>query len=247
MKNLRRLPSAPRQWFVITRQGLFATARRTAPRNALAPAARLGWLLVGSLVIGAGAALMIDARFGLSPYDVLLAGTTRHVPLSHGQAAWAVSGLLLAVALLLGQRPKLPTVLLILVSGAAVDAVGVLVVEPEGLVARVLFVATGMALLAGGIAIVIHSNSTGGSFEMLMQAGAERGLDPMRVRTFLEVMVVVCGVAAGGPLGVATVVYAVGIGPLIAVMLRALADHRAGRDARLASTDADLPVSAARR
>ncbi len=149
-----------------------------------------------------------------------------------------MSALLFGIAALLGQRPRLGGLAYVLMNGIAVDAALGLVVDPEPLTLRITFVVLGLFSIISGISLVVHSGLTGGAFELLMRAGQERGLDPIRVRASMELGILVAGVVLGGDFGIATVVFALAVGPVMRVVKQAMSDHRAGRTLRL--TEAEI-------
>lgn len=225
----------------ITRQGALAGARyriKTAEgptATARGVAHQLMLIGIGSTLIGIGVALFTRSNLGLPPYDVLLSAVKAPLGVSHGQAAWAVSALLFTIATLLGQRPSIYGVVFMFTNGLAVDAAVALVVEPADMGTRVAYVLGALVALAAGIAIATSTNTTGGPFELLMNAGQARGMEPYRVRTALELGVLIGGVAGGGNFGPATVVLALSIGSIIRIWSLALVDHREGRSQRLAA------------
>ena len=183
----------------ISRHGLIASSRwvaRTAPRPSTA--LRVAWVIPASLLIGLGVALVIAAELGVPPYDVLLSGITRHLDVSHGQAAWLTSAALMLLATVLGVRPKLVGIVYVLSVGLAIDASLQIISHPEALHVRIVMAASGLALLATGIAVIVHTQATGGAMELLMQAGEQRGLSPVRVRTGLEITTFGVGLSVGG-------------------------------------------------
>lgn len=190
-------------------------------------------LLAGSSLIGLGVALFVHANLGLTPYDVMLSVIRDRVGISLGQAAWASSAVLFAVAAALGRRPRLGGLIFVFVSGIAVDAAIGLVQDPELIAVRVAFVVLGALFLLSGISLVVHSGLTGGPFELLMQAGADRGFDPIRIRGSLEIGIFLAGLVLGGDFGIATVAYALSVGPVMRVIGQAMQDHRQGRATRL--------------
>jgi len=192
----------------------------------------MGYLVVGTMLIGVGVSLFRRAGLGVPPYDVLLSAIDRHSALSHGQAAWAVSALLLAVAALFGARPKVESLVYVLLAGVMVDASYALVGEPTSDVVRVVFVAAGVFAVTAGVAFVVHTTASGGAFEMLTRVATERGWNARIFRTSLEVAVFAVGALAGGRFGIATVIFALSIGPLLNLLLQALADHQLGRELR---------------
>lgn len=214
------------------RQGALVAGRRLFPARAHTPARRAVSLFAGSLFIGIGVALLQQAKLGLTPYDVLVSGLQPRIGLSFGQTVWVVSAVLFAAAALLRQFPSRWGIAYVLANGVAIDAVSGFINAPESLFARCLFVALSLVSLCAGIALVVHSGSTGGAFELLMRAGELRGLDRRVVRTSLEVGVFALGMVLGGSFGPATIVIALGIGPLLGLASQALADHSRGRTIR---------------
>lgn len=220
----------------ISRHGVIAGARRFRVAPLPSAAARLGWVLPASMLIGLGVALLLAADLGLPPFDVWLSAVDHRTPLSHGQAAWATSGVFFAMAAVLGVRPTFVGIVFVFVNGVSVDVARQLIVTPDTLGVRVAMAASGLVMLTAGIALIVHTAATGGSFEAIMEAADRRGVHPGRVRTGLEVSVLTAGIIAGGGFGVMTVVVALTLGPLLAATMQALADHRSGREARLAPT-----------
>ncbi len=234
----RRAARTTSRWATtFSRQG--AISRLTTQPTARLTVHRAVSMVTGAGVIGLGVAFFVHARLGLAPYDVLVSVLRDRLSLSLGQSSWVLSGFLFVVAALLGQRARPSALVYVLACGAAVDISLGLIESPDAMWLRVLFVAIGTAAIVGGIALVVHSGLTGGSFELLMKAGAERGLDPMKVRTSLEVGIVIAGVALGGDAGFATLAFAVAVGPTMKWSQQALLDHRAGRTARLAGATGD--------
>jgi len=194
---------------------------------------RFLWVVPSTALIGLGVALLIQAELGVPPYDVLLSAIGDATVLSHGQASWAVSGGLVLIAAVLGVRPKVVGAAYVVLAGVAVDAANRVVVTPDGVGLRVMMAVSGMLLLTGGIAVIVHTSATGGAFELIIEALAARGGNRAMLRTALELAALGVGIIGGGAFGVMTVVVALSLGPLIAVTLQAFADHQAGREARL--------------
>jgi len=228
------------------RQGALVAGRRLFPARAHTPARRAVSLFAGSLFIGIGVALLQQANLGLTPYDVLVSGLQPRIGLSFGQTVWVVSAVLFAAAAMLRQFPSRWGIAYVFANGVAIDSVSGFINAPESLLARCFFVALSLISLSAGISLVVHSGSTGGAFELLMRAGELRGMNRQMVRTSLEVGIFACGLVLGGSFGPATLVIALGIGPLLGLTSQALADHSRGRVIRqLESTPVQGQPSAA--
>lgn len=224
-----RLPS----WRELPGFSRHSLVLRDAPARATSFGAKASRLAIGSLMIGVAVNLLRAAELGLAPYDVLAGGVAHTLGLSLGQAAWVVAGLLFATATVLGHRPTIWSVAFVVANGTAIDATDQLIAAPTSLAARILLLLSAIAVMAFGINLVLHAGVTGGPFELLIRAGQDRGRDPVVIRYCLDIGVLSVGIIIGGPFGPGTLVFAATMGAVFAQMQQLLADHRAGRTARL--------------
>jgi uncharacterized membrane protein YczE len=181
---------------------------------------RLVQLYAGLALYGASMALLVRSTLGVTPWDVLHQGLARHLGWSLGTAAIVVGAVVLLAWIPLRQRPGLGTVSNVVVIGLAVDATLAALPVPSALVARVGLVVAGVLLNAVATAAYIGVHLGPGPRDGLMTGLVRRtGRSVRLVRTSIEATVVLTGWLLGGTLGVATVVYAVVIGPLVHVLL----------------------------
>jgi len=181
---------------------------------------RLVQLYAGLALYGASMALLVRSTLGVTPWDVLHQGLARHLGWSLGTAAIVVGAVVLLAWIPLRQRPGLGTVSNVVVIGLAVDATLAALPAPSALAARVGFVVAGVLLNAVATAAYIGVHLGPGPRDGLMTGLVRRtGRSVRLVRTSIEATVVLTGWLLGGTLGVATVVYAVVIGPLVHVLL----------------------------
>lgn len=209
-----------------------ARARRSDPRRALADlgpveqlrAGRLGrrvpQLILGLTLYGVSMALLIRGAIGVMPWDVLHQGIARHVPLTFGQVTIAASLLVLLAWIPLRQPPGLGTVLNALLIGLVVDGTLAVLTPPDAWWARITLMVAGLLLNGVATAMYIGSQLGPGPRDGLMTGLARRTGRSLRlIRTGIEVVVVLVGWTLGGVVGLATVLYAVGIGPLTQALL----------------------------
>jgi uncharacterized membrane protein YczE len=183
---------------------------------------RLVQLHAGLVLYGFTLALLIRAKLGNAPWDVLHQGLADHLPISIGTAVIGVSVLVLLLWIPLRELPGLGTVSNALVVGLAVD-LGLAVLDPpDALWLRIVLMVAGVAGNALATALYIGAQLGPGPRDGLMTGLHRRTSWSIGVvRTGLEVSVVVVGWALGGVLGVGTVLYAVAIGPLVQRLLPA--------------------------
>jgi uncharacterized membrane protein YczE len=194
---------------------------------------RLVQLYAGLALYGASMALLVRSTLGVTPWDVLHQGLARHLGWSLGTAAIVVGAVVLLGWIPLRQMPGLGTVSNVVVIGLAVDATLAVLPAPSPLAARVAFVVAGVLLNAVATAAYIGVHLGPGPRDGLMTGLVRRTGGSVRlVRTSIEATVVLTGWLLGGTLGVATVAYALAIGPLVHVLLPRLALSRDWPSAR---------------
>ncbi|MFE5290248.1 YitT family protein [Nocardia sp. NPDC056611] len=181
---------------------------------------RLLALYIGLWLYGLSMSVMIRAALGLDPWDVFHQGVADHVPLSFGTVVAITGAAVLLAWIPLRQWPGLGTVSNVVVIGISVDAGLWLLPELDGLPIRVAAMAAAVVLNAIATVLYIGAGMGPGPRDGLMTGLVRRTGRPVwLVRTGLEATVLSVGWVLGGSVGIGTVVYAFGIGPLIQLMI----------------------------
>lgn len=176
---------------------------------------RFAQLLAGLVLFGFSIALMIRAGLGLAPWDVLTVGLSHWVPLTFGQITIALSFVVLLLWIPVGERPGVGTLVNSIVIGLAVDASLVFLPTPDGWPERVGLMVAGVVLNGLAGAVYIGAQLGRGPRDGLMTGLARRTGRSLRlVRTLIEAVVLIVGIALGGTAGLGTLVFALTIGPL---------------------------------
>ena len=149
---------------------------------------RLPQLLVGIPVLGVGIALTLQARLGVSPYDVLHQGIAAKTGLSVGTV--------------------------VILVGLVIDLVLHVVPEPDLLAARIPLLVVGILVTGLGMGLYIGAGLGPGPRDGLMTGLAAKGFPLWAVRTVLELTALAAGWVLGGNVGIGTVAFAFSIGPL---------------------------------
>ncbi|WP_448611056.1 membrane protein YczE [Geodermatophilus sp. URMC 60] len=184
------------------------------------PVRRLVQLYAGLVLYGLSMALLVRSGLGVMPWDVLHQGLARQLGWSLGIVTMVVGALVLLAWIPLRERPGLGTVSNVVVIGLALDAALAVLPEPSPLPLRVALAGLGIALNAVATAAYIGVRLGPGPRDGLMTGLVRRSGRSVRlVRTSIEVVVVAAGWLLGGTLGVATVLYALAIGPLVHALL----------------------------
>ncbi len=198
-----------------------------------AAAPRLPALIVGLVAFGAGIALMVEAGLGLGPWEALHQGIARHAGLEIGTVSVLLGIPILALWWPLGERPGIGTLLNVALIGASTNAVIALMPTPpdDALAVRLALMLSGVGIIAIGSGIYLATDLGPGPRDGLMTGVHHRfGWSIRRARTAVELAVLGVGWALGGTVGLGTVTFALGIGPLVQVALRVF--DRDGRIAR---------------
>lgn len=177
-------------------------------------ARRLPRLAIGLVLLGVGIAMTLQARLGVSPYDVLHQGIARRTGISFGTVVVLVGLVVLLAWIPLRQRPGVGTIVNTLTVGYITNATMVLIGTVHGLGARWALLLGGVVVTALGVGVYIGCGLGPGPRDGLMTGIAARGHPVWVVRTLLELAALSAGWALGGNVGIGTVVFAFGIGPL---------------------------------
>jgi len=184
---------------------------------------RLLRLLAGLWLYGLAIALMIEGALGASPWDVFHLGVALHAPLSLGVVMIITAVVVLLAWIPLRQMPGLGTIANTLLLGPFADLNLAWLASPEGLAAKIAYLLGGVLVCAFATALYVGAQLGPGPRDGLMTGLARRtGWSVRAVRTGIEVSVLIVGALLGGPLGVGTVVFALGVGPATQFFLRYL-------------------------
>lgn len=188
---------------------------------------RLAQLNLGLVLFGTGLWLGLVAELGVGPWDVLTGGLSQQLGVRFGLMAIAVSVVVLLIGLAARVRPGIGTLLNVVVIGVVID---LLLATPlladlgeQPVPVRLVATLLGIASVAAGSALYLGAHLGPGPRDGLMVAIHLRtGWRVGTARAVLECVVLVVGVLLGGPVGVGTVLFALGIGPAVQVAFRVL-------------------------
>ena len=187
-------------------------------------AEKLARCITGLAFFGFGITLFLRANLGLAPWDIFHKGLSKKLDISIGLVIVGVGLLLLLLWIPLRQRPGVGTILNALEIGFVVNLTKPLVGEPDQLVMRTLMVIAGVLVIALGSALYIGAGLGSGPRDGLMLGLSKRSIAGRQIsirsaRTVIELTVMVAGLFLGGSIGVGTLIFMFGIGPLVQQIL----------------------------
>jgi len=181
---------------------------------------RLPGLLVGLVAFGVGIGMMAQAGLGLGPWEVFHQGISRLTGIPLGTVSILVGIPVLATWWPLGERPGVGTVINIALIGTFTNITMGLVPAPTILAVQLAMMLGGVVVIAIGSGLYLASDLGPGPRDGMMTGLHMRfGWSIRRARTSIELTVLLVGFLAGGTVGLGTIVFALGIGPLVQVML----------------------------
>ena len=176
--------------------------------------------MTGLFLCSCGIVCFLESELGLPPWDVLHQGIADQLGISFGAANLLVSLIVLVLVWRLRAGIGLGTLLNAVLVGSfvivltALDWVDALSEEPLGV--RIALVAVALTCFGVGSAFYICASMGAGPRDSLMLVTSRQlGIRLGAARTGLEIAVLVVGFLLGGTVGIGTLVFAVGIGPVV--------------------------------
>ena len=175
-------------------------------------------LLTGLVLYGVSDSMLVIARLGLDPWDVLNQGLSRQTGIPIGTWAILVGLVVLTLWIPLHQRPGLGTLANVVLIGSTMDLVLWLAPHAHG---DSRWIVMPLAVALSGLATGLYIGATlgPGPRDGLMLAIAARGHSIRVTRTSIEATVLIVGWLLGGQVGFGTLTYAIAIGPLVHILI----------------------------
>ena len=181
---------------------------------------RIPRLVFGLVIFGIGAAMMVLSDLGLSPWEVMAQGISFETGIPIGTVGILIGIVVLLLWIPLKEKLGIGTILNVFIIGIVIDLTLWFAPESvEGLTVRWLLLAGGILIVGIGSGFYIGAGLGPGPRDGLMTGIARRGVNIGLARFGIEITVLVVGWLLGGTVGVGTVLFAFGMGPLIAILL----------------------------
>ena len=178
-------------------------------------------LVVGLWIFGTGDAIIIAAGLGVAPWTVLAQGIGNQLNWTIGEATFFISVVVLFLWIPIKEKPGIGTILNAILIAAAIDIMEPKLPHPQDLFFQTIQVLVGTILVGVGSGFYLTANLGPGPRDGWM-TGIQRitNIPIGRVRTSIEVMVLIIGWRLGGIFGIGTVIFAILIGPIVALFLQ---------------------------
>jgi uncharacterized protein len=183
---------------------------------------RWAFFFVGLLVLALGITLTIKGKdLGIGPWDVFHYGLFKQLGLTIG--TWSIiAGFVILLITGIGTKtfPKIGAFLNMLLIGIFIDLFNFLIPAPESFGAQLIVFAIGILVIGYGIGLYVSADLGAGPRDSLMLLVTEKtGWKVQWVRNGMELIVFFFGWLLGGPVGIGTVVIALGLGSIVGISL----------------------------
>lgn len=178
------------------------------------------FLITGLFLFGLGDAVIISAHWGVAPWTVLADGIAQRLDMTIGAATFLVSIAVLFLWIPLREKPGIGTLLNIIIIAGTIDLALPYLGQSQNQINSVFRVLLGTALVGIGSALYLTCNLGPGPRDGWM-TGVHRttGYPIGVVRGTIEISVLIAGWSLGGDLWYGTLLFAILIGPAVAISL----------------------------
>ena len=177
-------------------------------------------LILGLIIFGAGDAVLISARLGNTPWTVLAEGIAKNLGWSIGESTFFVSFMVLLLWIPLREKPGIGTILNAILIAATIEFLLPILPTPEAFSLQIIQVLVGIVLVAIGSGLYLTANLGPGPRDGTMTGLTKvTGIPIGRIRSGIEIFVIAIGWTLGGKFGIGTILFAILIGPCVAICL----------------------------
>ena len=176
------------------------------------------FLIFGLFLFGLGETLLLASGGGVSPWTVLAEGISIYSSYSIGFCTFVISVSVLLLWIPLKQKPGIGTLLNALIIALVFDYTLPYLPNPTDYEFKILQIIIGVLIVGLGSGFYLIANLGPGPRDGLM-TGVQKvtGKPIALVRSTIEIIVVFFGWLLGGTAGLGTIIFALGIGPAVAV------------------------------
>ncbi|MFT8318686.1 MAG: membrane protein [Sporolactobacillus sp.] len=179
------------------------------------------WLIffIGLSFLALGTVAMINAHLGVSTWDVLHIGISRHTGLTVGDCVIIVGGILILLMCLLKKSwPEIGTICNAVFTGIFINLIQSLhfIPVPSIIWERLLLLVVGIFIIEFGAGMYVATDLGAGprdGFNLALSDHFDRSI--RLIRTVIELSVLVAGWVLGGPVYIGTFISLFLVGPIL--------------------------------
>ena len=179
------------------------------------------FLCLGLFLFGLGESVLVVSQNGVTPWTVLAEGVAKKVNIGIGLSTFIISCIVLVFWIPLKLKPGLGTIMNIIIIALTMGGTIPFLYFLNEFLNPIFLSFFGTLLVGFGSGIYLIANLGPGARDGLMTGVSKKYKRPISlVRFSIEFFVVFVGWLLGGTLGIGTIIFAVFIGPFVALSLK---------------------------
>ena len=182
------------------------------------------FLCLGLFLFGLGESILVVSQNGVTPWTVLAEGVAKKINIGIGLSTFIISCIVLVFWIPLKLKPGLGTIMNIIIIALTMGGTIPFIYFLNEFFNPTFLSFFGTLLVGFGSGIYLIANLGPGTRDGLMTGVSKKYKRPISlVRFNIEFLVVLVGWLLGGTLGIGTIIFAVFIGPFVALSLKIVA------------------------
>ncbi len=173
----------------------------------------------GTSLIGIGISLNYLANLGLGPWGVFHDGLSKTLGISYGRTIIITGVAVMLLWIPLKQKPGLGTIVDIFLVGIVADLIILNFELSDSIFLSLALIAFGIILIGAGTAIYVGADLGAGPRDGVMVGLETIGLKIGTARNLIELFAFLTGWLLGGLVGYVTILFVIGIGPVVQIVL----------------------------
>ena len=173
----------------------------------------------GTSLIGIGISLNYLANLGLGPWGVFHDGLSKTLGISYGRTIIITGVAVMLLWIPLKQKPGLGTIVDIFLVGIVADLIILNFELSDSIFLSLILIAFGIILIGAGTAIYVGADLGAGPRDGVMVGLETIGLKIGTARNLIELFAFLTGWLLGGLVGYVTILFVIGIGPVVQIVL----------------------------
>ena len=173
----------------------------------------------GTMLIGIGISLNYLANLGLGPWGVFHDGLSKTLGISYGRTIIITGVAVMLLWIPLKQKPGLGTIVDIFLVGIVADLIILNFELSDSIFLSLTLIAFGIILIGAGTAIYVGADLGAGPRDGVMVGLETIGLKIGTARNLIELFAFLTGWLLGGLVGYVTILFVIGIGPVVQIVL----------------------------
>ena len=176
-------------------------------------------VIFGTSLIGVGISLNYLANLGLGPWGVFHDGLSKTIGITYGRTIIVTGVAVMLLWIPLKQKPGLGTLIDIFLVGLVADTIILYFEFSENIFLSLILILLGIISIGTGTAIYVGADLGVGPRDGIMVGLETIGIKIGTARNLIELIAFLTGWLLGGLVGYVTILFIIGIGPVVQLVL----------------------------